>query len=166
MIPLAVLVALLFSTLVYADEDIYIDGALNGGWQNWGWNTDINFAATDLKVGDSSISAASQAWSAVSLKDPATFGSFAGLRFDIAATPSQLQLYLESTADSVQSSTIPISALGSGINPTSFTTVTIDFSALPPSGAPLGAGTWDRITFQALGDGATVSKPLAYSCIH
>lgn len=155
MIPLAALVALLFSTLVHADEDIYVDGALSGGWQNWGWNTVVDFAATDLKVGDSSILATSQAWSAVSLKDPATFGSYAGLKFDIAATPSQLQLYLESTADSVQSPSIPVSALGTGINPNSFTTVVIDFSALPPSGAPLGAGTWDRITWQALGDGAT-----------
>ncbi|CCA75148.1 hypothetical protein PIIN_09132 [Serendipita indica DSM 11827] len=155
MIPLAALVALFITTLARADEDIYIDGALNGGWQNWGWNTDINWAATDLKVGDSSISATSQAWSAISLKDPTTFGSYAGLKFDIACNPSQLQLYFQSTTDNSQSATIPISALSNAINPNSFTTVVVDFNALPPSGAPLGPGTWDRINWQALGDGAT-----------
>ncbi|KIM20289.1 glycoside hydrolase family 44 protein [Serendipita vermifera MAFF 305830] len=150
------LVALLaVAALVKSDEDIYIDDALSNGWQNWGWSTVINWAATDLAVGTSSISAVSDAWAAVSLKSPTTIAGFAGLKFDIAADPAQLQLYFQSTADNTQSSNVPISAISAAINPTSFTTVIVDFSALPPSGAPLEAGTWDRINFQALGNGAS-----------
>ncbi|KIM28564.1 glycoside hydrolase family 44 protein [Serendipita vermifera MAFF 305830] len=152
----AALVALLaVATVVKSDQDIYVDDALSNGWQNWGWNTVINWAATDLAVGTSSISAVSDAYAAVSLKSPETIGSYAGLKFDIAADPSQLQLYFQSTADDSQSSAIPISAISAAINPTSFTTVIVDFNALPPNGAPLGAGTWDRINFQALGNGAS-----------
>jgi hypothetical protein len=150
-------VALLASTVVQADEDIYIDGALSNGWQNWGWNTVIDWAATDLFVGQSSIKATSDAWSAVSLKDPATFGSYAGLKFDIAADPNSLQLSFTGTTDDAQSPSILLSAISTSITTTAFTTVIIDFNALPPSGAPLGSGAWDRITFQALANGATVS---------
>ncbi|PVF98742.1 hypothetical protein CPB86DRAFT_814423 [Serendipita vermifera] len=148
-------VALLASTVVHADEDIYIDGALGNGWQDWGWNTVIDWAATDLFVGTSSIKATSDAWAAVSLKDPATFGSYAGLKFDIAADPNSLQIYLQGTSDDAQSPSIPLSAISTSISTTAFTTVVIDFNALPPSGAPLGTGAWDRISFQALANGAT-----------
>jgi hypothetical protein len=153
--------ALLASTIVRADEEIYIDGTLSNGWQNWGWNTVIDWAATDLFVGQSSIKATSDAWAAVSLKDPATFGSYAGLKFDIAADPNSLQIYFQGTTDNAQSPSIPLSAISTSITTTAFTTVVIDFNALPPSGAPLGSGAWDRITFQALANGATVS---AYYC--
>ncbi|KAG8824630.1 hypothetical protein FRC17_009065 [Serendipita sp. 399] len=155
MLTVATLATLLLVTLVKADEEIYVDGALGNGWQNWGWNTEINWAATDLFAGTSSISAVSTAWAAVSLKDPATFSSYAGLKFDIAANPNTLQLYFEGTSDSAHSATIPLSAVSNAINPNSFTTVVIDFSALPPSGSPLGPGAWDRINWQALGDGAS-----------
>ncbi len=150
------LVALLVATAVKSDQDIYVDDTLSGGWGNWGWGSVINWAATDLKVGTSSISAVSDAWAAVSLKDPDTFSSYAGLKFDIAADPATLQMYFQGTNDGAQSSNIPLSSLSNKINPTSFTTVVIDFSALPPSGSALGPGAWDRINWQALGNGATV----------
>lgn len=144
-------------TLARADKDLYVDGALASGWENWSWSTDINFAATDLFEGTSSLSATSQAWAALSLKLEGTFGSYVGLKFDIAADATQLQLYFQSTTDNSQSATIPLTAFSKTINKTGFTNVVVDFSALPPSGSPLGPGTWDRVNFQALGDGAAVS---------
>ncbi|KIM20293.1 hypothetical protein M408DRAFT_30480 [Serendipita vermifera MAFF 305830] len=72
----AALVALLaVATVVKSDQDIYVDDALSNGWQNWGWNTVINWAATDLAVGTSSISAVSDAYAAVSLKSPETIAA-------------------------------------------------------------------------------------------
>ena len=151
------LVALVLAAMaVKSDEDIYIDDALSGSWGNWGWNTVINWAATDLKVGTSSISAVSDAWAAVSLKDPDTFSYYAGIKFDIAADPATLQLFFQGTSDGAQSPNVPLSSISTAINPSSFTTVVIDFSALPPSGAALGPGAWDRITWQASGNGASV----------
>lgn len=160
--PRSTFVALVVAALVKADQDIYIDNELSNGWQNWGWNTVIDWAATGLAVGSSSVSAASDAWAAVSLKGPEPFTSYAGLKFDIAADPNSLQLYFQGVSDNAQSPSIPISAISTDINPTSFTTVVIDFNSLPPSGAPLGPGAWDRINWQALGDGATVSTSSKY----
>src|ERR1700761_9590930 len=102
------LVAILLAIAVKSDQDIYVDDALSNGWQNWGWSTVINWAATDLKEGTSSISAVSDAWAAVSLKDPDTCSSYAGLRFDIAADPTTLQLYFQGTTDNSQSANIPL----------------------------------------------------------
>lgn len=68
------------------DISIYADDALGQGWQNWSWNTDVNFAATDIVSGSSgtSLSVRSDAWSALSLKLETNFAGYAGLRFDIA----------------------------------------------------------------------------------
>jgi len=68
------------------DLEVYTDSTLAAKWQNWSWNTDINFAATDLFAGTSgsSISVNSTAWAAISLKLEGTFRDYAGLRFDIA----------------------------------------------------------------------------------
>ncbi|KIM28563.1 glycoside hydrolase family 44 protein [Serendipita vermifera MAFF 305830] len=156
----ATLATTLFALLVAAavvksDQDIYIDGQLINGWQNWGWGTVVNFAATDLAIGSSSISAVSDAYAAVSLKSPATLSSYAGIKFDIAADPASIQLSFQGTADDAQSASIPLSAISTAINPTTFTTVIINFCALPPNGAPLGAGAWDRVSWQALGSGAS-----------
>ncbi|KAG8988584.1 hypothetical protein FRB90_002671 [Tulasnella sp. 427] len=150
----ALLAPLLLAWAASADLDVYVDGALSSGWENWSWNTAINFAATDLYKGLSSLSATSDAWAALSLKLEGLFNTYAGLQFDIACDPSTLQLYFQGTTDNSQSANIPLSSI-SGLSTSKFTTVTIDFSALPPSGAPLGSGAWDRFNFQALGSGAT-----------
>ncbi|KAG8937549.1 hypothetical protein FRC04_010654, partial [Tulasnella sp. 424] len=150
----ALLAPLLLAWAVSADLDVYVDGALASGWENWSWSTTFNFAATDLYEGTSSISATSDAWAAASFKLEGLFNTYAGFRFDIACDPSTLQLYFQGTTDNSQSANIPLSAIP-GITSTKFTTVTIDFNAVPPSGAPLGSGAWDRINFQALANGAT-----------
>jgi hypothetical protein len=75
----------LLATWVLADDiAVYTDGALAAGWENWSWSSDINFAATDVLEGSSSISVNSQAWSALSVKLEGTFPNYQGLRFDIA----------------------------------------------------------------------------------
>jgi hypothetical protein len=153
-------VAFVSVVAVKSDENIYVDDALSGDWQNWGWNTTVNWAATDLKVGKSSISAVSGAWAGLSLKSPNVISAYAGLKFDIAADPNALQLSFQGTTDGAQSPNILFSSISTSINSASFTTVTIDFSALPPNGSPLGPGAWDRITFQATGNGASVTTPL------
>ncbi|KAJ7876609.1 hypothetical protein B0H13DRAFT_2235986 [Mycena leptocephala] len=117
---------LLLATCVLADDiAVYSDAALAAGWENWSWSSDINFAATDVFEGSSSISVNSQAWSALSVKLEGTFPDYQGLRFDIAV-PSL---------------------------PDAFTSLLIDFRNLPGSGAALGDGTWDRITWQAGANG-------------
>ncbi|KAG8923824.1 hypothetical protein FRC00_005814 [Tulasnella sp. 408] len=150
----ALLAPILLAWAASADLDVYVDGALSSGWENWSWNTDLNFAATDLYQGLSSISASSTAWAAFSLKFEGLYNTYVGFQFDIAADPSTLQLYFQGTTDNAQSASIPLSAFPS-ITSTKFTTVVIDFNALPPSGAPLGSGAWDRLNFQALANGAT-----------
>lgn len=73
-------------TAVIADDIIYSNDALSSSWQDWSWNSVINYAATDVVSGTSgsSISVNSSAWSALSLKDgSANFQGYAGLQFDI-----------------------------------------------------------------------------------
>jgi hypothetical protein len=80
LLPLA-----LFATRVFADDiTVYNDAALAAGWENWSWSSDIDFAATDVFEGSSSISVNSEAWSALSVKLEGTFPNYQGLRFDIA----------------------------------------------------------------------------------
>jgi hypothetical protein len=76
--------ALLAAWVLADDIAVYTDGALAAGWENWSWSSDINFAATDVLEGSSSISVNSQAWSALSVKLEGTFPNYQGLRFDIA----------------------------------------------------------------------------------
>lgn len=66
------------------DLPVYTDGTLAPGWENWSWSSTIDFAATDIFVGTSSVSVTSDAWAALSLKLEGTFPTYAGLRFDIA----------------------------------------------------------------------------------
>jgi len=69
------------------DINVYIDAGLGSDWQNWSWNTEANFAATDIFAGTSgsSISVTSTAWSALSLKlGSSNFADYAGLKFDVA----------------------------------------------------------------------------------
>jgi hypothetical protein len=143
---------------VRADLDVYVDGALASGWENWSWGTDIDPAATDIFEGTSSLSVTSTAWAALSLKLEGVIGnSYAGLRFDISGDNPPIQFYIQSTASGGQSITIPLSAFSTSVSATGWTTVTVNFGNLPPGGSVLGVDTWDRINWQALGDGATVS---------
>ncbi|KAG6850170.1 hypothetical protein H0H93_016850, partial [Arthromyces matolae] len=142
--------------LVKADDlTIYSDGSLASGWENWSWSSTIDFAATDLFEGTSSISVTSSAWAALSVKLEGTFPSYAGLRFDIAGDNPDISIYIQSTTDNDQSPTIPLSAFGATVTSAGFTSLLIDFSALPGIGSPLGNDSWDRITFQAGANGAT-----------
>ncbi|KAG8917515.1 hypothetical protein FRC01_002399 [Tulasnella sp. 417] len=150
----ALLAPLLLALAASADLDVYVDGALSSGWQNWSWGTTINFAATDLFSGLSSLSATSDAWSALSLMNPSGYSTYAGFQFDFAGDPSALQLYFQGTTDSAQSAYIPLTAF-TGLSSTKLTTVVVNFSALPATGAALGSGAWDRLNFQALANGAT-----------
>jgi hypothetical protein len=80
----ALLSFLLAAIRVAADDDVYIDGAFESTFQDWSWGSTINYAATDLAEGSSSISVTSDAYSALSLYDTAVFSSYAGLKFDFA----------------------------------------------------------------------------------
>jgi hypothetical protein len=81
---------LILVRLVNGLEDlvIYQNDALGSGWENWSWNSEINFGATDLYAGESgtSMSVKSSEWAALSLKHADAFTSYAGLRFDIAVS--------------------------------------------------------------------------------
>ena len=80
----ATLAALAIAAVARADIEIYQDGALASGWEDWSWSSTINYAATDLFEGTSSISITSEAWAAFSVKLEGTFSQSAGMRFDIA----------------------------------------------------------------------------------
>ncbi|KAF8649509.1 hypothetical protein AX16_005761 [Volvariella volvacea WC 439] len=151
------LAPLLNLALAQADDlTVYTDNSLASGWENWSWNTQVDFGATDIFEGQSSISVTSDAWAALSFKLGSTnFGEFEGLRFDIAGNQPEIQIYFESTTAGVSSPAIPLTALSRSIASDKFTSLLIDFSSLPGTGTPLGEGTWDRISFQAQGNGAS-----------
>ncbi|KZT35296.1 hypothetical protein SISSUDRAFT_990707 [Sistotremastrum suecicum HHB10207 ss-3] len=141
---------------VKADEIIYADGALNSNWQDWSWQSVINYDATDIFEGTSSISINSEAWSAFSVKDgPSTIVSYAGLKFDVSGANPDVSVSLSSSADSDSSASWALSEFGATITADNFTTLLLNFNNLPPgNGAVLASDTWDRITFQAGGNGA------------
>ncbi|TFK42363.1 glycoside hydrolase family 44-domain-containing protein [Crucibulum laeve] len=136
------------------DLTIYSDSALAQGWENWSWSSTIDFAATDLFSGSSSISVNSSQYAALSVKLEGTFPGYAGMRFDIAGAQPDIQIFFQSTTDNSQSPNIALSAISKTVSPTEFSSLLIDFNSLPGSGAQLGNGTWDRITIQAGGNGA------------
>ena len=83
--PLFLVILLARVVVVSADDQIiYSDDALGNGWQDWSWGSTIDYEATNIAEGTSSISVDSTAWAALSLKSPSTIGGFAGLRFDIS----------------------------------------------------------------------------------
>ncbi|PPQ74923.1 hypothetical protein CVT24_003000 [Panaeolus cyanescens] len=140
-----------------SDINIYTDDSLAQGWQNWSWNTDLNFAATDIISGTTgtSISVRSDAWSAFSLKLETNFAGYAGLRFDIAGAQPEIQFYFESTTEGLSSPSISLSSISKTVTADKFSSLLIDFNSLPGTGAQLGPGNWDRINIQAQGNGAT-----------
>ena len=159
---LTLLAPLFTAVSVFANQNIYVDSALSSGWENWSWGTDINFAATDaVSSGSSSLSATSSAYTALSLYDETAFGNtYAGIKFDLAiADPSQIQFTMESTSEGISSPWFALSAIPGAANATAtkFATLLLDFNSLPPNGSPLAKAAWNRISFQALGNGATVS---------
>ncbi|KAJ6616303.1 glycoside hydrolase family 44-domain-containing protein [Mycena sp. CBHHK59/15] len=135
------------------DITVYTDAALAAGWENWSWGSDFNFAATDLFEGSSSILVNSTAYSALSVKLEGTFPTYQGLRFDIAGDQPDLTISISSSVDGTTSPNILLSSLSTSITAGAFTSLLINFNDLPGSGATLGNGTWDRITFQAGGNG-------------
>ncbi|KAF9269904.1 hypothetical protein L218DRAFT_1071416 [Marasmius fiardii PR-910] len=142
--------------LAKADLSIYDDANLATGWENWSWGSTIDFAATDVFEGTSSISVTSDAWSALSVKLEGTFPQYAGLRFDIAGAQPDVQIYFSATdGSSADTTPIPLKAISTAVNADVFTTLTIDFKSLPGSGVPLPTANWDRISFQGGANGAT-----------
>ena len=85
---LAYLVSLLATACLVAKADIvvYTDDVLASPWQDWSWSSTINYDATDLFEGTSSISVDSGDWAALSLYNPTPFPTAAGLEFDIAVS--------------------------------------------------------------------------------
>ncbi|KAJ7604485.1 glycoside hydrolase family 44-domain-containing protein [Roridomyces roridus] len=137
-----------------ADLTVYVDNAIASGWEDWSWSSTINYDATDLFEGTSSISVNSQAYSALSLKyDGGLLNTYAGLRFDIAGDQPDLTITISSSVDGTTSPNILLSTISNTITSDAFTTCLINFSDLPGSGSALGNGTWDRLTWQAGGNG-------------
>ncbi|KAF7326765.1 Endoglucanase A [Mycena venus] len=138
--------------VVVTPEDItvYTDGALAAGWEDWSWGSTINYAATDLYEGTSSITINSTAYSAFSPKyDGGLFTGYAGLQFDIAGNNPDLTIAIVSSTDGSTAASITLSSLSTNITPDAFTTLLIDFNDLPVTGGALPNGTWDRIWWQA-----------------
>lgn len=147
------LFAALALRFVRADQNIIVDGAsgLSSGWEDWSWSTTETYGASggQFVVG---------AWGAVSLYAETAFdNNYAGLQFEFTGDPTQVQFYIQSTVSNGQSPTIGVSAMSKTWAATGPTTVVLNFGNLPPAGTVLGNDTWNRLNFQALGNGATVS---------
>ncbi|KAI0264118.1 glycoside hydrolase family 44-domain-containing protein [Gloeopeniophorella convolvens] len=157
LVSLALLLAV--PLVARADQWIYTDTALASPWQDWSWAT-INWDATNVFEGASSVEVTAGAYAALSVYTPSPFASsYAGLQFDVSGAdiPANVQFYIQSTASNNQSLTIPLSAFDNAdsINAANFTTLILDFSNLPGNSGPLGNDSWDRINWQAEGNGAT-----------
>ncbi|GJJ13148.1 hypothetical protein Clacol_007399 [Clathrus columnatus] len=147
--------AALAIALVRADEVIYTDDALAAGWQDWSWGSTIDYDATTMAEGTSSIFVNSTEYSALSLETPVAFNNtFAGLAFDISGDQPDLTITIQDTVDNTQSASIPLSALSNSVTSDNFTSILLNFNNIPPNGGALGNGSWNRITFQAGTDGA------------
>jgi len=87
------ILATTITRVVGDDLNIYIDSSLATGWENWSWSSVIDFAATDIVSGSSgsSISVTSDAWAALSLYNPTSFITYAGLKFDIAVSRQYIE---------------------------------------------------------------------------
>lgn len=84
--------------LVSADEVIYTDDALAPGWEDWSWGSTINYDATTMAEGTSSIFVNSTEYSALSLETPTAFNNtFAGLSFDISVKKNTIPAVSTST---------------------------------------------------------------------
>ncbi|KAF8888414.1 glycoside hydrolase family 44-domain-containing protein [Gymnopilus junonius] len=155
-----VIASIAFATFhaVKADLAVYTDGAgtLASGWENWSWGSDINFAATDQAAiaGGSSISVNSTAYSALSVYYEGTLTGFAGLRFDISGSQPDLTISIQATGDGASSPSITLASINSDVVDGTFSSLLINFADLPGSNAQLGNDTWNRINFQAGGNGA------------
>ncbi|RDX55250.1 hypothetical protein OH76DRAFT_1339899 [Lentinus brumalis] len=146
--------------LAGADETVYApgSGALAPGWENWSWSSTIDFASTAGPGGVEAISVTAGSYAALSLFDETAFeNKFAGLRFDISGAQPDLSLSFSSSTDSDSSASFPLTAMSSAVTATGWTTITVDFGNLPGNGGVLPADSWDRINFQAGGNGATFS---------
>ena len=194
---LAYLASLLAAACILAKADIvvYTDNALASPWQDWSWSSTINYDATDLFEGTSSISVDSGDWAALSLYNPTPFPTAAGLEFDIAVRHhilcsarsmcNDFGLFREThpmcrlryktrrtTLNRQQSLFRHLVRLSMRITSHIFSSISpallrmasllyvIAFILRPTfhsTRITQGNGTWDRITFQAGGNGASVS---------
>lgn len=136
------------------DITIYTDNALDPAWQNWSWGSTINYDATDLYEGTSSMLVNSTEYSALSLWYEDTFPTYQGLKFDIAVRvacsfPSEnvltdiqgaqpdLTISISGTVDNSASPDIQLSSLSTNITPDAFTSILINFNDLPGTGGAL-----------------------------
>ena len=160
---------------VQADDVIYQDNALSSTWQDWSWSSTISYNATDIKQGSSgsSILVNSTAYAALSVKDNTNFQGYAGLQFDIAGDSPDVSISISCTTDNATTASFPLSAFGVNVTSSAFTTLLLNFNDLPGTGAAMVFNsyvdftpahslpdkpndTWDRINFQAGGNGAVV----------
>ncbi|KAF7304371.1 Endoglucanase A [Mycena chlorophos] len=155
MLSVAALLSLVAARVLAQDITIYTDTALAAGWEDWSWGSTINWDATDLYEGTSSVSVNSTAWSALSVYYEENWSNYGGLQFDIAGNAPDLTISLSSATDGTTSPNILLSTVSNfaNITPDAFTTILIDFNNLPGLGSALGNATYDRITFQEDGNG-------------
>ncbi|GJE93305.1 glycoside hydrolase family 44 protein [Phanerochaete sordida] len=152
------LVVLAAALRAAADQAVYTagSGALAAGWENWSWSSTINFADTTGPGGLEAISTVSGAYAALSFFDETPFANnFAGLQFEISGDQPDISFYVSSSTDNDQTSNIELTSMSTSVTTSNFTTILINFSDLPGNGGVLATDSWDRINFQAGGNGAT-----------
>lgn len=127
-----------------ATDLVVYDDALAAGWQNWSWDTTVNFAATaQVKTGTKAIAIThTKAWAGFSVRAPAAINTagYSAIRFWIYGHGRSLVLYTQPTDDGAASPfftftpaagawtqvTAPLSALG---NPAQIKRITVQENA-------------------------------------
>ena len=107
------------------------DDALAANWQNWSWNSTVNFSSTNPHHSGTAATAVTlnQAWAALSLRAPSplTGSLYTAVTFWVygGANPSQLQFSIQQTDAGSQSNQVSIDA-PAGV----WTQFTVNLSAL------------------------------------
>jgi hypothetical protein len=112
-----------------ATDLVVYDDALAAGWQNWSWDTTVNFAATaQVRTGTKAIAIThTKAWAGFSVRAPAAINTagYSAIRFWIYGHGRSLVLYTQPTDDGAASPFFTFTPAAGA-----WTQVTVPFSAL------------------------------------
>lgn len=137
------------TTTPNASNDLIVYADALSGWENWSWNTTLNFANTSpVQSGTRSIAATyTTGWAGLSLRTatPVNTASYSGISFWVYGAPGsgQTNFYIQPTDG------------GSGSAPYSFTTTVGVWSVYTVTWADLGGPTqvarlnWQEVTGSA-----------------
>ncbi|KAJ3054694.1 hypothetical protein HK097_001101 [Rhizophlyctis rosea] len=128
-----------------ADRSVYEGGSLGLGWQNWSWDTVVDFAYPGPPapvVGSSIIQATATNYGGLSFRGNA-FGGYKYLVFSVAAANPNWSVRMEDVATAFEGSIVKLETFCEG-------TITIDkFTHCKVDLLAAGDQNWDRFSFMS-----------------